>query len=181
MDKKSVSDILEEIGTLLELKGESSFRARAYYSAARIISGLDVSLETLIAENRLKEVRGIGQALSANITELAMTGRLQYYEELKSSFPETLFELFKIPGMGAKKIKAVYDKLDIKSLGELEYACHENRLISLTGFGAKTQEKILQGIQQLKKYQGQYLYDFARKEADKIHTTIAQHDKVRRV
>jgi len=178
MDKKSVSDILEQIGTMLELKGESSFRARAYYSAARIISGLDVSLETLIAENRLKEVRGIGKALSEKITELVTTGRLQYYEKLKSSFPETLFELLKIPGMGPKKVKAVYDKLDIKSLGELEYACHENRLISLTGFGAKTQEKILLGIHQLKKYQGQYLYNFAQKEAEKIHPLIAQHGKV---
>ncbi|MFQ6042607.1 MAG: helix-hairpin-helix domain-containing protein, partial [Candidatus Poribacteria bacterium] len=178
MDKKSVSDILEQIGSMLELKGESSFRARAYYSAARIISGLDVPLETLITGNRLKEVRGIGKALSAKITELVTTGRLQYYEKLKSSFPETLFELLKIPGMGPKKVKAVYDKLDIKSLGELEYACHENRLISLTGFGAKTQEKILQGIQQLKKYRGQYLYDFARKEAEKIHPLIAQHSKV---
>ena len=178
MDKKSISNMLEEIGTMLELKGESSFRARAYYSAARIISGLNVSLDTLIAENRLKEVKGIGQALSANITELVTTGRLEYHEKLKSSFPETLFELLKIPGMGPKKVKAVYDKLDIKSLGELEYACHENRLIGLTGFGAKTQEKILHGIQQLKKYQGQYLYDFAQKEAENIHLLIAQHGKV---
>lgn len=178
MDKKIISDILEEIGTMLELKGESSFRARAYYSAARIISGLDVPLEKLVAENRLKEVRGIGKALSAKITELVTTGRLQYHEKLKSSFPETLFELLKIPGMGPKKVKAVYDKLGIKSLGELEYACHENRLISLTGFGVKTQEKILHGIQLLKKYQGQYLYDFAQKEAERIHPLIAQHDKV---
>jgi len=178
MDKKLVSVILEEIGALLELKGESSFRSRAYYSAARIISGLDIPLETLVAENKLQEIRGIGKALSDKITELVTTGKLQYYEKLRSSFPQTLFELFKIPGMGPKKIKAVYEKLDIKSLGELEYACHENRLIRLKGFGAKTQEKIFNGIQQLKKYQGQYLYDFAQKEGEKIYSPIAQHEKV---
>jgi DNA polymerase (family 10) len=178
MDKKSVIDILEEIGIMLELKGENVSRARAYYWAARVISGLDVPLETLIAENKLQEAKGIGKALSAKITELITSGRLQYYEELKSSFPETLFELLKIPGMGPKRLKAVYDTLGIKSLGELEYACHENRLISLKGFGVKTQEKILHGIQQLKRYQGQYLYDFAQKEAEKIYPLIAQHDKV---
>jgi len=178
MDKKSVIDILEEIGVMLELKGESESRARAYYWAARVISSLDVPLETLIAENKLKELKGIGKALSAKITELVTTGRLQYHENLKSSFPETLFELLKIPGMGPKRLKAVYDTLGIKSLGELEYACHENRLISLKGFGIKTQEKILLGIQQLKRYQGQYLYDFAQKEAEKILSLIAQHSKV---
>ncbi|MBM3236449.1 DNA polymerase/3'-5' exonuclease PolX [Candidatus Poribacteria bacterium] len=178
MDKKSVIDILEEIGVMLELKGESESRARAYYWAARVISGLDVPLETLIAENKLKEAKGIGKALSAKITELVTTGRLQYHENLKSSFPETLFELLKIPGMGPKRVKAVYEKLGIKSLGELEYACHENRLISLKGFGVKTQEKIFLGIQQLKRYQGQYLYDFAQKESEKIYPLIAQHSKV---
>jgi len=178
MDKNLVSNILEEIGVMLELKGESSFRSRAYYSAARIISGLDVPLEALIAENKLQEVRGIGKALSENITELVATGTIQYHEELKSSFPETLFELLKISGMGPKKVKAVYDNLEIKSLGELEYACHENRLVTLKGFGVKTQEKILRGVQQLKKYQGQFLYDFAQKEAEKTHSIIAQHGKV---
>ncbi|MDN5317785.1 MAG: polymerase [Thermoanaerobacterium sp.] len=158
MDKKTVTDILNEIGLLLELKGENPFKSRAYYNAARTIEVLDDDIEKLIKEDRLKDVKGIGDALNKKLTELVTTGRLEYYDNLKASIPEGLIEMLKIPGLGPKKIKTLYDKLDIKTVGELEYACIENRLVELPGFGEKTQKKILEGIQFIKQFNGQHLF-----------------------
>ena len=139
MDKKDVSRILNEIGVLLELRGENHFKIRAYFNGARAIETLQEDIQTLVKENRLQEIKGIGKGLQENIIELINTGGLEYYEELKDSVPEGLFEILKIPGLGPKKVKVLYEELDIKTIGELEYACLENRLLSLKGFGNKTQ------------------------------------------
>ena len=157
MDKKSIPGLLEEIGMLLEIKGENPFKANAYYRAAKELSGIE-DLDVIIKERRLKEIKGIGDALSEKITEYQETGRMSYYEELKKDVPVTLLELMQIPNLGPRKIKILYDRLGIASTGELEYACKENRLVSLPGFGQKTQENILKGIEFLKKYMGQYLF-----------------------
>lgn len=168
MDKKTVIDILNEIGLLLELKGENPFKSRAYYNAARTIEVLDDDIEKLIKEDRLKDVKGIGDALNKKLTELVTTGRLEYYDNLKASIPEGLIEMLKIPGLGPKKIKTLYDKLDIKTVGELEYACIENRLVELPGFGEKTQKKILEGIQFIKQFNGKHLFMDAYLEASSL-------------
>ncbi|NNG67455.1 DNA polymerase/3'-5' exonuclease PolX [Caldanaerobacter subterraneus] len=172
MDKKTVVDILNEIGLLLELKGENPFKSRAYYNAARAIELLDEDLETLVKEDRLKDVKGIGEALNKKLTELITTGRMEYYEKLKESVPPGLIEMLKIPGLGPKKIKTLYEKLGITTIGELEYACLENRLLKLPGFGEKTQKKILEGIQFVKQYSGHHLYFEAYEEATKIKEYI---------
>ncbi|SNX53978.1 DNA polymerase/3'-5' exonuclease PolX [Thermoanaerobacterium sp. RBIITD] len=168
MDKKIIVDILNEIGLLLELKGENPFKSRAYYNAARTIEVLDEDIETLVKEDRLKDVKGIGDALNKKLTELINTGKLQYYENLKESIPKGLIEMLKIPGLGPKKIKALYDKLKITTIGELEYACIENRLVELPGFGEKTQKKILDGIQFIKQFSGQHLFVEAYDDAIKL-------------
>jgi DNA polymerase (family 10) len=166
MDKKSVINILNEIGLLLELQGENPFKIRAYYNAARALETLDEDIEILVKNNKLKEVKGIGEAINKKITELITTGRLEYYENLKASIPEGLVEMLKIPGLGPKKIKTLYDKLDIKTVGELEYACLENRLVELPGFGEKTQKKILEGIKFVKRFSNQHLFSEAYSEAN---------------
>jgi len=106
--------------------------------------------------------------LEEKITELVTTGRLNYHEELRARFPETLFELFGIAGLGAKRIKTLYEELGITSVGELEYACNENRLLTLKGFGPKLQQNVLEGIASFKKRRGLHLYSVAREEADRI-------------
>ena len=151
MAGKSVPQILEEIGALLEIKGENPFKSRAYYT-----SGID-NLDGVIQEKRLKEIKGIGETLSGNIEEYFETGRMAYFEELTKQVPETLLELLQIPNLGPKKIKVLFDDLGITNVGELEYACKENRLVSLSGFGEKTQEKILRGIEFVKRHKGEYL------------------------
>jgi DNA polymerase (family 10) len=157
MEKRSIPELLEEIGTLLEIKGENPFKANAYFTAARTLSVVD-NLDEIIKERRLKEIKGIGDALSRKIEEYYETGKMTYYEELTREIPTGLLELTEVPNLGPKKIKVLYDALGITNIGELEYACRENRLITLLGFGEKTQEKILKGIEFLKKYKGQYLF-----------------------
>ncbi len=168
VDKKTVINILNEIGLLLELKGESPFKSRAYYNAARTMEVLDDDIEKLIKEDRLKDVKGIGDALNKKLIELITTGKLEYYDNLKASIPEGLIEMLKIPGLGPKKIKTLYEKLDIKTVGELEYACVENRLVELPGFGEKTQKKILEGIQFIKQFSGKHLFMDAYLEATSL-------------
>lgn len=157
MPKKSIPRILEEIGMLLEIKGENPFKSRAYYNAARTLYGID-NLEEIIGDHRLMDIKGIGEVLSKKIEEYAGTGRMTYHEELKEEVPESLLELMDIPNLGPKKIKVLYDQLGITNVGELEYACKENRLRALFGFGDKTQEKILKGIEFLKRHKGEFLF-----------------------
>src|SRR4030095_11718852 len=168
MDKKEVASALEEIGTLLELKGENPFKTRAYHNAARTLEGLSDDLGLLVREERLREIPGVGEALAEKITELFKTGKLKYLENLKKEFPPGLPGLLCIPGLGPKKVKILYDQMEIRSLGELEYACKENRLLDLKGFGAKTQENILKGIEYTRKHQGSFRFDQAFDTAERI-------------
>ena len=180
MDKKEVAEILEEIALMLELKGENTFKIRAYQNGARSIENLEESLEVLVKNKELNKVPGIGKGLSENVTELINTGEMTYYRELKEEFPETLFDLFKVPGLGPKKIKVLYEKLEIETLGELEYACLENRLTDLKGFGKTTQEKILQGIENLKKYRGKYLVSTGVMVLEELREYFQKEEKVLR-
>lgn len=132
MDKDKVAQILVEIGVLLELKGENPFKTRAYASAARTIEGLSEPLATLVAEKRLGEIKGIGEALEEKITELVTTGRLKYYENLKTSIAPGLIEMLDIPGLGPKKIQALNKKLGVDSIAKLESACKSGQIAEWT-------------------------------------------------
>lgn len=181
MTTKEVIHILEEIATLLELAGENPFKARAYANAARKLERSDEDMEALVREGRLRDIEGIGEALSQKISELVATGRLEYYEKLRARFPETLFELFRIPNLGPKRIKILYEELGVKSLGELEYACTENRLLRLDGFGKKMQEKILEGIAYAQKYRERRLLSRGWTAAAPLLEYLRQHDAVQRI
>jgi DNA polymerase (family 10) len=181
MNKQAIVQLLEEIGTLLELQGESPFKSRAYYAGARIIAGLDAaSLDELVRSGKLRTLKGIGAALAEKIGELWTTGRLPYYETLRQQVPAGLLEMLAIPGMGPKKVRAIYDQLGITTVGELEYACHENRLVDLPGFGRKTQDNILQGLDRLKQHRGQFLcHDADRAAQQMLDALIATQLTVR--
>ncbi len=150
MDKKQIVRTLEEISSLLELKGEDKFKISAYSRAARSISRTTADVITMINNGEAKKIPGVGDALSKKLTELVRTGKLTYLEELEGSFPDGLLGLFDIPGLGPSKVRALYEQIDVKSISELEYACNENRLVSLKGFGKKTQDKVLAEIRRLK-------------------------------
>src|SRR5256885_249743 len=142
MTKAQIAQVLEEIGTLLELKGENPFKIRAYANAARSFEAWGGSLSDLQDEETLAKIPGIGKAIAAKIKELAATGSLKYVEDLRAEFPAAILELFSIQGLGAKKIKALHDKLHISSISELLKACQSGRVAELPGFGEMTQEKL---------------------------------------
>jgi DNA polymerase (family 10) len=144
--KDDVAAALEEIGTLLELKGENSFRCNAYHNASRSIQQIDGDLQQLIQSGTLGEVRGIGTAMVEKITTLVTTGELPYLIKLRAEIPPGLLVMLRIPGLGPKKIKLLYDQLQISDVENLERACHDGRVAKLKGFGAKTQANILEGI-----------------------------------
>src|SRR6266513_4513117 len=146
MDKDRVAEVLMEIGTLLELKGENPFKTRAYENDARALERLTEPLQKLVVENRLVEIKGIGEARQKKISDLVTTGKLAYYDELKASIPPGLVEMLQIPGLGPKKVKALNEKLGIETIDELEAACQAGKVAVLDGFGEKTQSKILEGI-----------------------------------
>jgi DNA polymerase (family 10) len=146
MDKDQVAAILSEIGTLLELKGENPFKTRAYHNAARVLEGLGEPLEKIVAEKRLGDLKGFGEALQDKVVTLVTTGRLKYYDDLKASLPPGLPGLLEIQGVGPKKVKRLYDELGIDSIEKLEAACKDNKIAVLEGFGEKSQAKILEAI-----------------------------------
>jgi DNA polymerase (family X) len=157
MSGQEVSNILQEIGILLELTGDTGFRARAYQNAARVIESLDEPLEKVVAEGRLSLLRGIGDGLRQKITELVATGKLAYYEELKGSVPPGLLEMLQIPSLGPKKVRALYEQLEITTVNQLETLCQAGKVATLTGFGDKTQAKILEGISFRRLYASHHL------------------------
>src|SRR6266513_4017126 len=116
MTKGDIAAVLEEIGTLLELKGENPFKIRAYANAARSIEAWGGNLSDLQDEEALGKIPGIGKAIAAKVKELAATGSLKYLEELRSEFPPAILQLFTISGLGAKKIKALHEQLQISSI-----------------------------------------------------------------
>lgn len=178
MDKGQIAEILLEIGTLLELKGEVVFKTRAYANAARALESVSEPLDKLIAENRLGEIKGIGEALQKKITELATTGRLAYYDELKASIPPGLLEMLQIPGLGPKKIKALHDKLGLTTVEELEAACQAGRVAGLDGFGEKTQANILEGINRRRTYASRHLISEVLPIAEGLLEALRSHPEV---
>ena len=178
MDKKEIAEVFEEIGTLLELKGENPFRVRAYYNAARMIDGLQQDLHKLVDEQRLTEIKGIGADLASKITEMVTTNRLKFYDELKVSMPQGLLEMLKIPGFGPKRAKIVHEKLKIDSIEKLEAACKAGKVAHLDGFGEKLQQKILEGIVLVRQFGERHHYDEALALALPILEALRAHDGV---
>jgi len=178
---QDVGEILEHIAQLLELKGENPFKIRAYTNAARALESLSEPIATLVAEERLDSIEGIGKAITEKVTELATTGRLEYYEELKSFFPEGIFELFELQGLGAKKIKALHDQLGVSSLVDLERVCTEGKVAELAGFGEKTQTKLLKAIADHRKHAGRFRINVVTELAEELLSDLRAHSAVGQV
>ena len=178
MDKDKVAEILVEIGTLLELKGENPFKTRAYANAARTLEGLDEPLAKIVAEKRLGEIKGIGAALEQKITELVETGKLKYYEELKASIPPGLLEMLGISGLGPKKIQALNQRLGVDSIEKLEAACKTGKVAELDGFGEKTQANLLEGIGRKRAYASKHLLSDAWLAAEPLLENLRRRPEV---
>ncbi|HEX7469539.1 MAG TPA: DNA polymerase/3'-5' exonuclease PolX [Verrucomicrobiae bacterium] len=178
MDKEQVAEILVEIGTLLELNGENPFKTRAYQNAARTIETLNEPLARVVAEKRLGEIKGIGEALEKKITELVETGKLKYYDELKASIPPGLLAMLEIPGLGPKKIQVLRKKLGVETVEQLEAACKAGKVAQLDGFGEKTQANLLEGIGRRRLYATKNLLGDALRAAEPLLESLRQHPEV---
>lgn len=182
MDKQGMIALLEEVATLLELKGENPFKCRAYANVARLLGSVsEEELRTLCAQKRLRELKGVGPGLVKDLEQLVGEGRVTLHQELVAATPPGLLEMLRIPSLGPKKVRAIFEELGIATVGELEYACTENRLANLKGFGPKSQEKVLSGIAHLKTSAGRFLYAAGRKAADQLLARMAAVPAVKRV
>src|SRR5437868_4746719 len=175
MTKSQIAEVLEEIATLLELKDENPFKIRAYANAARSLETFGGNLADLQDKEALAKIPGIGKAIAAKIKELAGTGKLKYLEELRAEFPAAILELFSISGLGAKKIKALYEQLHISSIEQLRQACESGRVAELPGFGETTQTKICRAIEQRAKHFGYFQFGQIAADAESLRRDLAAH------
>ncbi len=173
MTKNEIAAVLEEIGALLELKGENPFKIRAYVNAARSIEAWGGSLSDLQDEEALGKIPGIGKSIADKIKELAATGSLKYLEELRAEFPAAILQLFSISGLGAKKIKALYDKLHVSSIEQLREACETGRVAELPGFGETTQTKICKAIEERARHSGYFQFGQIAGEGETLRSDLA--------
>ncbi|MBC7541901.1 MAG: histidinol-phosphatase, partial [Candidatus Sericytochromatia bacterium] len=172
LSKKQIIATLEQIATLMELAGENPFKSRAFANGARTLEQTPQDPAALVESGELLAVKGIGKGLAETITELVKTGRSSAHDALTQEIPAGLVEMLAVPNLGPKKIRAIHDGLAITSIGELEYACLENRLVALSGFGAKTQEKVLKGIDLFKRSRGKHLYADAIGVAERLLSQV---------
>jgi DNA polymerase (family 10) len=175
MTKSQIAAVLEEIATLLELKDENPFKIRAYANAARSLETFGGNLSDLQDEEALAKIPGIGKAIAAKIKELAATGKLKYLEELRAEFPAAILELFSISGLGAKKIKSLYEKLHISSIEQLREACESGKVAELPGFGETMQTRICDAIERRTKHSGYFQFGQIAAETESLRRDLAAH------
>src|SRR5213595_2811437 len=175
MTKEQIAGVLERIALLLELKAENPFKIRAYTNAARAIETFGGNLSDFQDDEALSKIPGIGKSIALKIKELAATGSLKYLEELSTEFPAGILELFSLPGLGAKKIKALHDKLQISSIEQLQKACETGRVAELPGFGETTQQKLCDIIAKRAAHAGSFQVGQIAAEAETLRSDLAAH------
>jgi len=180
MRTEQIADILDDMGSLLEIKGENPFKCRAYHNAADSLRGVVGDLSTMVADGSLTELPGIGTSTFAKIAQLATSGHCTEFEALRCEVPPSLLDLLRIPGLGAKRIKALRDSLDIQGVADLRKAAEAGKIAEIKGFGAKTQTKILEGLEFLDKAGSRMLQSTARRlAAPMLAAAIDQREVIR--
>ena len=172
MDKAQVAAILDDVGDLMELRGGNPFEARAYHNAARTVGALDDDLEALVQSGTIATVPGLGKTLVQRITELVTTGQMAFHQELVAEIPAGMRAMLRIPGLGPKRIRQIYDALGVTTLDELKAAAESGKIASLPGFGAKSQENILKGLDFLASHQDYTLFPEAEAQAEAIASIL---------
>lgn len=180
MENKEAAALLDETAVLMELRGDNPFKVRAYQNVARILKGLEIPLKDAVESGELAAMKGIGKGMLEALREIATTGTLPDLDRLRSDVPPGLVELTRVPGLGAKRIKTLHDALGITTPGELEYACLENRLVELEGFGVKTQANILEGLRFLRTTKDKHRIPLGMSEARELLTILREDPRVSR-
>jgi len=180
MDKAQIIGILKDIAVFLELKGENSFKIRAYQSGARALERLEDNFDTIVEDGKIASLQGIGQALALKIETLYHEDHLPFYDSLKASIAPGLIEFLDIPGLGGKKVKHIHDALGIETIKALKEACETGAIEALEGFGAKSAEKILSGIANREAYGKRHLWWSVQEFVNEIISGLEAHSLVKR-
>jgi DNA polymerase (family 10) len=178
---QELAGLFGDIGDMLDILGEDRFRVVSYHRAARAIEGLTGDIEDIVREGRLDEIVGIGEALAEKIEEYVTTGKIAYYDELRSKFPPGVLDLLQVPGVGPKKVQVLWQQLGITDLDTLQKAAETRRLRRLKGFGEKTEENILRGIQLVREGQARALIWDATQVVDRIVAHLNEDSPVERL
>ena len=178
MTRDNLAEVLDEIALLLELKNENPFKVRAYRQGADTVRNYDGDIVQLAIDNQLDGIKGIGEALRDKLHLLASTGTLLYHQHLRAEFPPGIFDLFELQGLGPKKIKTLHETLGIDSIAALKSACLDGRVAALTGFGAKTQAKILESIGLREKFADAFTLAAISPLAGEILDTLRLHPEI---
>ena len=157
--KSQVVAVLEQVAVLLELKGANLFRTRAYQNGSRALASMEEDLLTVVQEGRLTQVKGIGKGISGLVTEAVLEGTWGELAGLYDSVPPGLIEIIGIPGLGPKRARVMYEELGVDSVESLKAACEMGHIAPMAGFGDKSQQKYLDGIELLRRYQGRSRMD----------------------
>ena len=157
MDNYQIADLFSLLSKLMDIHGENSFKAKSYASAAFNIEKLPLQLNETPKE-KISEIKGIGESSGKKIIEILETGSLKVLQEMIEKTPGGVIEMLNIKGIGPKKISTIWKEMEIESIGELLYACKENRLKLYKGFGEKTQQNVIDTIEFYLSNQGSYLY-----------------------
>lgn len=157
MNNAAIADNFSLLSKLMDIHGENSFKTRTYSSASFNIEKLPMQLRDTPRE-KIFSIKGIGQSIGEKVLEMLDTGKLELLEELIANTPPGVIEMMNIKGIGPKKIHTIWKEMEIESIGELQYACNENRLTRYKGFGQKTQQNVLEAIEFYLQNQGHFLY-----------------------
>ena len=178
--KSNVVMVLEQVGVLLELQGANPFRVRSYQNASRTLAALDENLWSVTSENRLTDVKGIGKGIAGLISEALTKGTWGDIGNLYSSVPPGLIQMLSIPGLGPKRIKQFHDELGIDSIERLKVAGENGHLQELDRMGVKSEQKVLDGIELLKRFSGRRRLDVGLLYGEALETRIAAMEGVSR-
>jgi DNA polymerase (family X) len=178
MDKFNIARTLDEISRYIQLSDPNPFKAKAFEKAARAVEDVEEDIETLVASGAIYDVSGVGKATGKVVEEIVRTGRSEYLEELRAQYPPGIFELLRVPKLGLKKIGQLYSELGVGSLDELEEATRAGRVAKLKGFGAKTAEMILKGIDFARLRESSFLLPVGLEAAESLRERLADIDEI---
>ncbi|OUU24701.1 MAG: hypothetical protein CBC13_03095 [Planctomycetia bacterium TMED53] len=172
ISKDEICRTLSELGHILEIAGSSPFKVRAFANGSRALENWQGDLVTLVKDGKVTSIQGIGKGLAGVIEDLVLEGESSAEEEIRSLVPESLLQLLRIAGLGPKKVRVLYEELQIESVDALEQACQENQVQALAGFGQTSENSILKGINNLRRFAGRHLVSQAREVASRFLSAV---------
>lgn len=180
MTAERMSEVLRNIARLLELKGENTFKIRAYNTGAEVVENFPGDIVAKAAANELEGIKGLGDALQQKLHELASTGKLEYYDKLQAEFPAGIMELFEVSGLGPKKIALLHQQLGVGSIADLKRVCESGAAAKLAGFGEKTAKKLLEGIAFRESHAHEFRQDQVAPVVAQVLAMLKEHPDVSR-